>query len=75
MLSSSGLAYSYQKTTIETMPGIVVEGTQHIKPTYDEVTTTPYRSYTVSLIIISVALFAVGIVIMFLQFLHPVPKK
>jgi hypothetical protein len=75
ILASSGLAYSYEQTAIETMPGIVVEGVQIVQPVYNEVTTTPYRGYTSPLIIVSVALFAGGLTIMFFQSRNPIPKS
>jgi len=45
-LVGAALAYWYEQTTIETMPGVNIEGVQIIQPIYNETIATPYRDYT-----------------------------
>ncbi len=69
-LAGAALAYWYEQTTIETMPGVNMEGVQIIQPIYNETITTPYRDYTLPLIMFSVALFIAGFAFYFL----PIPR-
>ena len=68
VLAGSFLSYTYQQTTIETMPGVVLDGVQINQPLYNETITTPYKEYTLPLIMFSVALFFAGFALYFLRF-------
>jgi Sec-independent protein secretion pathway component TatC len=68
VLAGSFLSYTYKQTTIETMPGVVLDGVQINQPVYNEAITTPYKEYTLPLIMFSVALFIAGFALYFLRF-------
>ncbi len=67
VMSGAALAYTYKQTTIETMPGVVIDDHQILQPIYNEATTTPYKAYTYPLIIVSITLFVGGVALILAQ--------
>jgi len=67
VMAGAALAYTYAQTTIETLPGVVIDGSQALQPIYNETTTTPYKDYTFPLIIVSITLFVAGVTLILAQ--------
>jgi hypothetical protein len=75
VMAGAALAYTYHQTTIETIPGVVVDGSQILQPIYNETTATPYKTYTYPLIIVSITLFVSGIVLILVQSINRLRTK
>jgi hypothetical protein len=73
-MAGAAETYTYEQTTIETMPGVNVEGVQILQPVYNEVTTTPYQNYTLPLILGGIVLFIVGFVLIFYLYRKLMPQ-
>ena len=60
LLFAAAFAYSYQQTTTNTIPGMSFGGITVTQPYSYDVTTTPFRDYTLPLVLGGVALFVSG---------------